>query len=89
VYGTKGTLEFDWRKNSITIFSHAVPTVDQVSLSCAGEHFGGDLELCYDFLLAMRDGKQSRADINDGIMSAKLCLYARESAKEKSFLEIP
>ncbi|MDD5597860.1 MAG: Gfo/Idh/MocA family oxidoreductase [Victivallaceae bacterium] len=88
IYGTKGTVEFDWIKNYINVFSHASPSVDRIELACAEEHFGGDLELCYDFLAAMRDGKPSRCTMKAGIVSALLCLCARESAAARKFIKI-
>ena len=88
VYGTEGTLEFDWLKGQIQIFTHISPTIETIELSSAGEHFGGDMELSYDFLLAMREGKASRSDINAGIESALVCLCARKSAESKMFVPV-
>ncbi len=88
IYGRKGTIAFDWRKSQIKVFSHVTPKVDTIDFPTPGEHFGGDLELSYDFLTAMRDGKTSRVSIQDGILSALTCLWARVSAENRTFCEV-
>lgn len=80
LYGYRGTVEFDWYENKVRVFSHMTPTVDTIDFSGNMPHFGGDRELCYDFLMAMRDGTPSRSDLDAGITSALTCLWARESA---------
>ena len=51
-------------------------------------HFGGDRELCLDFLRAARDGAPSRSPIEAGILSALTCLWARESAQSRRYCDI-
>ena len=51
-------------------------------------HFGGDRELCLDFLRAMRDGTPSRSPISAGILSALTCLWARESAQTQRYCQV-
>ncbi|MEZ4865506.1 MAG: hypothetical protein R3C14_29620 [Caldilineaceae bacterium] len=77
------TIEFDWYQNQIKLYSHTSPTVDTIDFSGNMPHFGGDRELCYDFLMAMRDGKATRSPIEAGILSALTCLWAREAADQK------
>jgi len=86
--GYKGALEFDWYQNQIKIFSHVSPTIQTIDFTGDMPHFGGDRELCYDFLLAMRDHKPSRAPLSAGILSALTCLWARESATTRQFCEV-
>ena len=86
--GYKGALEFDWYQNQIKIFSHVSPTIQTIDFTGDMPHFGGDRELCYDFLLAMRDHKPSRAPLSAGILSALTCLWARESAMTRQFCEV-
>lgn len=88
LYGYKGTIEFDWYQNQIKSFSHRTPTVETIDFSGDMPHFGGDRELCYDFLMAMRDGTASRTPIEAGILSALTCLRARESASTRSVCAI-
>ena len=61
-----------------------------MSLDFTGEmpHFGGDRELCLDFLRAMRDGAPSRSPIEAGILSVLMCLWARESAETHRYCEV-
>jgi len=72
LYGYKGTIYFDWSKNQIQFYQHQTPVVKTLDFTGNMPHFGGDRELCYDFLLAMRDGKPSRSLIEAGILSATL-----------------
>jgi predicted dehydrogenase len=86
--GYKGTIEFDWYQNQIKLFSHTTPTVQTIDFTGDMPHFGGDRELCYDFLMAMRDGQPSRSPISAGILSALTCLWARESSKHHQFYDV-
>lgn len=83
LYGYKGAIEFDWYHNQIKLFSHTSPTVQTIDFAGNMPHFGGDRELCYDFLMAMRDRKASRCPIEAGILSALTCLWAREAADRR------
>lgn len=88
LYGYRGTLEFDWYRNQIQVFSHTSPTVQTLDFTGDMPHFGGDRELCYDFLMAMRDRKPSRSPIEAGILSALTCLWARESATTRQMCTV-
>ncbi|MHB9032837.1 MAG: Gfo/Idh/MocA family protein [Anaerolineae bacterium] len=87
-YGYKGTIFFDWYENVIKVFKHQSPAVETITFTGEMPHFGGDRELCYDFLMAMRDGKQSRSPIEAGIQSALTCLWARESAETRRYCDV-
>lgn len=86
--GYNGTLEFDWYQNQIKVFSHRQPTVETIDFTGDMPHFGGDRELCYDWLMALRDRAPSRSPIGAGILSALTCLWARESAQTRQFYEV-
>jgi len=88
LYGYKGTIEFDWYQNSIKIYPHHRPGVETVDFAGGMSHFGGDRELCYDFLMAMAEGRPSRTPITAGILSALTCLCAKESAETRRFVEV-
>jgi len=88
LYGYKGTIEFDWYQNQIKVFSHTSPVAETIDFSGNMPHFGGDRELSYDFLMAMRDGQPSRSPLEAGILSALTCLWARESADTRQFYEV-
>ena len=68
-----------------TVVSLVVETID---FSGDMPHFGGDRELSFDFLMAMRDGRSSRSPIAAGILSALTCLWARESANNRQPREV-
>ena len=88
LYGYRGTIEFDWNQNQIKVFSHISPLAETIDFSGSMPHFGGDRELCFDFLMAMRDRRPSRSPIAAGILSALTCLWARESANNRQAYEV-
>lgn len=81
--GHKGTLEFDWYQNQIKLYSHRRPTIQTVDFTGDMPHFGGDRELGWDWLMALRDRQPSRCPIDAGILSALTCLWATRSADER------
>ncbi|MGQ9553294.1 MAG: Gfo/Idh/MocA family protein [Anaerolineae bacterium] len=88
LYGYKGTIHFDWYENAIHIYKHQSPVEETIQPTGGMSHFGGDRELCLDFLRAMREHKQSRSPISEGILSALTCLWARESAESRRFCDV-
>lgn len=88
LYGPKGTIHFDWYRNQIKVYNHRSPVVKTIDFTGNMPHFGGDRELCYDFLLAMKERRPSRSPIEAGILSALTCLWARESAETRRFCRI-
>ncbi|MEA3406947.1 MAG: Gfo/Idh/MocA family oxidoreductase [Chloroflexota bacterium] len=88
LYGYQGTIHFDWYENVVRIHNHRSPTTDTITFGGGMSHFGGDRELCLDFLRAMRDGTLSRSPLSAGILSALTCLWARESAETHRFCDI-
>ena len=51
-------------------------------------HFGGDRELCYDFVMAMAEGRPTRTPVSAGILSALTCLCAKQSAETRQFVDV-
>lgn len=88
LYGYRGTIDFDWYRKNIIIYDHITPASEIIEFSGELPHFGGDRELAYDFLMAMKERKSSRSPIEAGITSALTCLWARESAEKRQFFEI-
>ncbi len=88
LYGYKGTIHFCWYENKIHIYKHHSPVVETIDFTGEMSHFGGDRELCLDFLRAMRDGTPSRSPISAGILSVLTCLWARESAATHRYCEV-
>lgn len=88
LYGYRGTIDFDWYQNAIRLYKHQSPVVETIDFTGEMPHFGGDRELCLDFLRAMRDGAPSRSPLSAGIVSALTCLWARESARTRRFCQV-
>ena len=88
LYGYKGTIHFDWYENKIHVYKHQSPAVETIDYTGEMPHFGGDRELVLDFIRAMRDHQQSRSTIQDGILSALTCLWARESAATRRYCQV-
>ncbi len=91
LYGEDGTIYFDWITSQVKVFSHSTTTVETINFPKDEKydpHWGGDKELVYDFLMAMKGEKTVRAPLASGISSALTCLHARESSKDRRFHEI-
>ncbi|MHB0875020.1 MAG: Gfo/Idh/MocA family protein [Anaerolineae bacterium] len=88
LYGYKGTLDFDWYENAIHVYRHQSPIEETLKPTGDMSHFGGDRELCLDFLRAMRDHAPSRSPISAGVLSALTCLWARESAESRRYCDV-
>ena len=87
--GYKGTLEFDWRNNVITVFRHLENVTETYDVkNLGGAHFGGDGKLILNFLGVMKGTEKPLTTLDDGILSAQLCLLARKSAQEHRFFDI-
>ncbi|MGL5676176.1 MAG: Gfo/Idh/MocA family protein [Cellulosilyticaceae bacterium] len=86
--GYKGTLEFDFTTSELKVYDHTSGSIAVHHVDTAGlNHFGGDKALCENFIEVMAGGK-SKATLEDGIMSARMCLYAKESAATDQFYTI-
>ncbi|HJN18145.1 MAG TPA: gfo/Idh/MocA family oxidoreductase, partial [Armatimonadota bacterium] len=86
--GYKGTIEFDWYTGEVRVFEHHSARVDTIRFEGGGSHFGGDSELCYDFLQIVKGAGHSRSPIEAGIVSAASCLAARKSAETRTFQDV-
>ena len=88
VSGYLGTVEFDWYENSLRRIRHHQPFSDTVKAGSGLSHFGGDLELAYDFFNLAKGKGKSRTPIWFGIQSVYACLAARESALKNRFIKV-
>jgi len=90
VFGYNGTLEFDWFKDELNVFMHHTPRVESYKVDTEMQsHGGGDEVLAKNFIDILR-GKEtiSVAPIEAGILSALMCLKAKESAQTMTFQKI-
>lgn len=86
--GEGGTVEFDWHTSDIYIRRNYIPGEMKYHVETAGRHGGGDLMLVQNFLDVMLGDDVSRTPLEEGLLSAYMCLKARESAKSGRFAEI-
>jgi len=90
--GYKGTVEFDWHSSDVKVYMHHTPRVETYSIDLAaysGGHGGGDSVLIDNFISIMK-GKTntSVSSLDAGLLSALLCLKAKESAETGTFQPI-
>ena len=86
VVGYEATLEFDLAPMELRIIHHRSGKVEQVRVDGEDEgHAGGDLILAESFLDLLQGRARPNASLRDGLLSAAMCLAARESARTKSF----
>jgi len=83
-----GTIQFDWYSNKMKVVHHHRDRTEEVNLAGRGGHGGGDKELVKSYLEIMRDGAPSRSGLDAGILSALMCLKAKESGETHEFREI-
>ncbi|MFH1570928.1 MAG: Gfo/Idh/MocA family oxidoreductase [Gemmatimonadota bacterium] len=88
VSGHLGTVGFDWYTNQLKYVRHHAPFT---AVERAGEgmsHFGGDLELAYDFIGVIQGTARSRCPIETGLQSVYACLAAKESVEKGRFVDV-
>lgn len=87
--GQEATLEFDWNKDEVLLFSHAEKKVERFVAvpQTGGGHSGGDYALVRDFV-AIMDGDKTVSSLKDGLNSAYICMKVRESAQEHKFVSL-
>jgi predicted dehydrogenase len=87
--GYKGTLEFDWATDELRVYMHHIPRVETYKTDTTQmSHGGGDTVLADNFIRVMRGEAKSVAPLSAGILSALMCLKAKESAATRTFQEI-
>ncbi len=89
LFGYKGTLEFDWYTDELKVHMHHQPRTETTKMNTAGSsHGGGDTVLADSFIRIIRGESKSVAPLEAGLLSALMCLKAKESAETKTFQEI-
>jgi len=84
--GYRGTLRFDWYQNELTVHHHHSSRVERHRFESSAEgHHGGDVELARDFLAVLTGAGPSRAPLAAGILSAQLCLMARDAYQQSAY----
>jgi predicted dehydrogenase len=83
--GFKGTLEFDFYTQKLRVDLHHSPRVETYELEASGRHFGGDAALAANFVDVLRGRAEPCASLRDGLLSALICLKAKEAAASFSY----
>ncbi len=87
IIGDDATLEFNFFDGTLSIYHHYECHTEHHKIGGDGAHSGGDHILGRNFLEIM-DGGRSKGPLIDGIISAKICLRAKESSEQLKFIEI-
>lgn len=88
--GYRGTLEFDFIANQVRIYMHHTPRVETYQLDESGEleHHIDQFAVARHFIDVMHGRARSESPLEDGLLSALMCLKAKESAETGTFREI-
>ncbi len=87
--GYKGTLEFDWYKDELKVYMHFDSRVESYKFTAENaEHGGGDMALALNFIDVVNKKAESVSPLDAGLLSALMCIKARESARTKTFQDI-
>ena len=87
--GYKGSVEFDWFKDAFYVYPHHSPRTEKHSYDkTAVEHFGGDELLTRNFIGVVMGTEESVSPLKAGLMSALMCLKAKESAEKNMAMDI-
>ncbi|MFK7692230.1 Gfo/Idh/MocA family protein [Paenibacillus sp. HJGM_3] len=86
--GYKGTIDFDFMTGILKVLMHHTPKVEIHEFSSGEDHFGGDHELVRNFGDIMAGRASSKSKLEDGLLSALMCLKAKESAETRTFQRI-
>ena len=86
--GAGGTLEFDWNTNEIMVRKHYTPGEIRYKVETTGNHGGGDKKLADNFIGVMQGTEKSKTPLEQGLLSAYMCLKAKESAQNHRFVSL-
>ena len=86
VVGYEATLDFDLAPMEMRLIHHHSGEVEQIRVDAGSDgHGGGDHILAKSFLDLISGRAGSNSTLKDGLLSASMCLAARESARTKTF----
>ena len=89
IVGYEATLEFDMAPMELRIIHHRSERVEQIQVDVEDDgHAGGDLILAESFLDLIKRRASPSASLRYGLLSAAMCLAARESARTKTFQRV-
>ena len=88
ISGEGGTVEFDWDTSEIILRKHYQLGEIRCKVESAGNHGGGDNKLAENFIGVMLGTETSKTPLEQGLLSAYMCLKAKESAQTHSFVKL-
>ena len=88
ISGYSGTLDFDWYTNTVKVNRHHTPVVETYQIDNAMGHFGGDRGILFDFVKMMNGVNDTHCTLDAGFISTLMCIAARKSIEEKTFVPI-
>ena len=88
ISGVNGTVEFDWRNKYIKVWKQYIPGEMKYDVVSVGNHGGGDGKLVENFIGIMTGTEKSKTPLTQGLLSAHMCLKAKESAETHKFVNI-
>lgn len=86
--GVGGTVEFDWNTNEIVVRKHYQMGEMRCKVESVGNHGGGDTALAENFIGVMLGKESSKTPLEEGLLSAHMCLKAKESAENHCFVKM-
>ena len=88
ITGYRATLSFDWYTETVTVTDHHRDRVDSFRVRATTGHLGGDEALARNFVDLCLGRDDSRTDLAAGLLSAAMCLAARESAHSQRWMPV-
>lgn len=90
IYGYKGTLEYDFTRDEILIYDHMSDKVTRIECHTPPNgHGGGDQLLMQNFVDLIRGrAAASIAPLSAGIVSAEICLAAKEASEDMEYRKL-
>jgi hypothetical protein len=90
VIGYDATLQFSWQSDVLRVIDHQRQKIEQIPLpSSVAGHGGGDEQLAANFVEVVHGRAPSRAPLSAGLLSAAMCLAARQAADSGVTQPIP
>ncbi len=87
--GFKGTIEFDFTTSQLDVHLHHEPRKETYKIDSKEKgHAGGDTKLAQNFLDLMQGKGKSNSPLEAGLLSAWMCIKARESSETDRFQSI-
>ena len=88
ITGYRASLSFDWYTGTLTVIDHHRDRVETVKIRAATGHLGGDEALARNFGDVCLGRDEARTDLSAGLISAAMCLAARESAHKQKWMPV-